>query len=196
MDIVKMIQEMDTVCTSATKVPGLRGKAMVDVERLSSLAKLMLDSLPADLQEAQEILKQKESILNQTQLEVNRIKDIAEKEATSLRAAAEQEQRNLVDDSAIVRVAEAKAEEVHQQSISEGKKIVEEAQARSYKIVDEAEMASSVRREGADQYARETLFDLEERLAGLLGQVRKGIDSLGIESETVVQNGNSASVTS
>ena len=57
-------------------------------------------------------------------------------------------------------------------------------------------MASSVRRDGADQYARETLFDLEERLAGLLGQVRKGIDSLGIEAGTTVQNGNSASVTS
>ena len=189
MDIVKMIQEMDTVCMSATKVPGLRGKAMVDVERLASLAKLMLDSLPADLQEAQEIL-------NQTQLEVNRIKDIAEKEVLSLRSAAEQEQRDLVDDSEIMRVAEAKAEEVNQQSISEGKKIVEEAQKRSYRIVDEAEMASSVRRDGADQYARETLFDLEERLAGLLGQVRKGIDSLGIEAGTTVQNGNSASVTS
>jgi hypothetical protein len=196
MDIAKMIQEMDTVCMSATKVPGLRGKAMVDVERLASLAKLMLNSLPADIQEAQEIIKQKESILNQTQLEVNRIKDITDQEAVSLKAASEQKQRDLVDDSEIVKVAEAKAEEIHQQSISEGKKIVEEAQKRSYRIVDEAEMASSARREGADRYARETLFDLEERLAGLLGQVRKGIDALGIESETVVQNGNGASLTS
>ena len=88
------------------------------------------------------------------------------------------------------------ANKIGKLSFSEGKKIVEEAQKRSYRIVDEAEMASSARREGADRYARETLFDLEERLAGLLGQVRKGIDALGIESETVVQNGNGASLTS
>ena len=34
------------------------------------------------------------------------------------------------------------------------------------------------RREGADIYAREVLFNLEQRVADVLGQVRKGLDVL------------------
>ena len=39
------------------------------------------------------------------------------------------------------------------------------------------------RREGADHYAREVLFNLEEQLAEILGQVRKGIDALKLDVE-------------
>ena len=45
---------------------------------------------------------------------------------------------------------------------------------------------ADIRREGADQYAKETLFDLEERLASQLGQVRRGIDTLGLEVDNRV----------
>ena len=51
----------------------------------------------------------------------------------------------------------------------------------AYRIIDEAETLASSRREGADQYAREILFGLEERLADLLGQVRRGIDAINME---------------
>ena len=36
------------------------------------------------------------------------------------------------------------------------------------------------KKEGADNYSKEVLFDLEERLSEILGQVRRGIDSLNI----------------
>ena len=39
------------------------------------------------------------------------------------------------------------------------------------------------KKEGADNYSKEVLFDLEERLSEILGQVRRGIDSLNISSE-------------
>ena len=166
---------------------------MVDIDRLAGMAGELKNSIPSDIQEAREILKQKESILNQTNLEARRVKDAAEQEAISLRAAAEQEQQTRVDETEIVKGAEAKAEEVNQQSLQEGQQIVQDAQRRSYRIIDEAEAAAATRREGADQYARETLFGLEERLAGLLGQVRKGIDALGLEVESTARNGASAS---
>ena len=63
---------------------------------------------------------------------------------------------------------------------------MQDAQRRAYKILEEADTEASVRRDGADQYAREKLFDLEERLSELLGQVRRGIDSLGLEVETSI----------
>jgi len=44
--------------------------------------------------------------------------------------------------------------------------------------LNEAETSAESRRKGADNYAREILFTLEERIADTLGQVRGGIDLL------------------
>ena len=144
----------------------MRKRVMVDADRLASVGKELRDSIPADIQEATEILKQKDSIVNQAHLEARRVKE-----------AAQQEQASRINQTEIVKAAETKAEEVSQQGL-------QDAQRKAYRIVDEAEADAAVRRDGADQYAKETLFDLEERLANLLGQVRKGIDILGLEVET------------
>ena len=48
--------------------------------------------------------------------------------------------------------------------------------------MNESDVTSAVRREGADQYSREVLFNLESHLADVLGQVRRGIDSLRLET--------------
>jgi len=61
--------------------------------------------------------------------------------------------------------------------------IVQDAQRRAYRIVSEAEDIAASRREGADQYASEVLFNLEEQLSEILGQIRRGIDSLRTEAE-------------
>jgi len=183
IDIVQIIEELESIASSATKVPGLRRRVMVDMDRLVAVGGELRSSIPSDIQEAREILRQKESILNQTQLEARRIKEAALQEALSTRTSAEEEQQTKVDEAEILKVAEAKADQVGQQGAQEAQQIMQDAQRRAYRIIDEAEAASTARREGADQYARETLFNLEERLAGLLGQVRKGIDALGIEVE-------------
>ena len=41
-----------------------------------------------------------------------------------------------------------------------------------------AEKSSREMKDGADQYAREVLFNLEEKLSSQLNQIRLGIDSL------------------
>ena len=61
--------------------------------------------------------------------------------------------------------------------------ILQDAQRKAYRILDDAEGASVTRRDGADHYAREVLFNLEEQLADILGQVRRGIDALKLEVE-------------
>ena len=114
---------------------------MVDADRLEAVSSELRTSIPADIQEAREILKQKDSIINQAHLEARRVKESAGRE---------------------------------------------DAQRRSYRMVEEAEAVAAIRREGADQYAKETLFDLEERLAHQLGQVRRGIDTLGLEVDNRV----------
>ena len=180
------MEELEEIANTSTKVPGLRKKVMVDVDRLNSVVEQMSTSIPADILEAKEVLKQKESILNQTQLEANRIKDEAIDQAEAITVAATQEHAEKVDDTEITRGAETKAEEIHQNALQEAQQVMQDAQRRAYKILEEADTEASVRRDGADQYAREKLFDLEERLSELLGQVRRGIDSLGLEVETSI----------
>ena len=68
------------------------------------------------------------------------------------------------------------------QGLLEAQQIIQEAQRKAYRLLDEAERVAAERREGANRYARETLFDLEERMSGVLGQVRRGIDTLGVEA--------------
>ena len=157
---------------------------MVDSQRLTSAIEHMRSSIPASMQEAAEILKQKESIINQAHLESRRVKESAEHEHQSIVDAAREEQRVRVDEAEIVKVAEAKVQETNQQALQDAQQIVQDAQRRAYRIVGEADAAAAARREGADQYARESLFNIEERLSEQLGQVRRGIDALGLEVDT------------
>ena len=190
IEITQAFKEIESISKTATRVPGLRNRAIIDLDHLTRIVDELQTSIPADIQEAREIIKQKDSVLTQAQLESRRIKEDAQKEARELAAASQEEHQTKVSESEIVRSAEAKAEDINQQSLQESQQIIQDAQRRSYRILDESESESKSRREGADQYAKETLFELEERLSNLLGQTRKGIDILGLETDVGILNGN------
>ena len=177
---------MESLASSATRVPGFRKRVMVDSDRLETIVSELRISIPADMQEAREILTQKDSVINQAHLEARRVKESAEHEAQALTASAKEEQATRIDETEIVKEAHARAEEITQQAAQEAQEVTQEAQRRAFQIVEAAEATGTTRRDGADQYARETLFDLEERLSIQLGQVRRGIDSLGLEVDSRV----------
>ena len=168
---------MDSLTSTATKVPGMRKKVMVDVEQLSSLSDALRTAIPADIQEAREVLRQKESMVIPGQ--PGGAPHQGRREAGAVRAAGR--------DRDIVRQAEMKAEK-HPPGgpPARAQEITQDAQRRAYKIVEDAETLADHRREGSNQYARETLFDLEERLSTVLGQVRRGIDTLGLKADTKI----------
>ncbi len=56
--------------------------------------------------------------------------------------------------------------------------LVQRARAAADTVVAEAEERSRRVREGADHYASDVLSELENRLAGALGAIRKGRDML------------------
>ena len=67
------------------------------------------------------------------------------------------------------------------QSQSEG--IVLNAQQESSRMLEESEQVSADRRDGADNYAKEVLYALEERISTILSQVRSGLDLLDDPAE-------------
>ncbi|HKE37367.1 MAG TPA: hypothetical protein VKB39_08040 [Candidatus Baltobacteraceae bacterium] len=98
--------------------------------------------------------------------EVGRAKIIAKDQDRVMRAAAEKAQ-------AIVEEAASKHEELVDQN-----EIVQRARTTAEIVLREAEERARKIREGADHYAAQVLVDMEGRLAGALGAVRKGREAL------------------
>jgi hypothetical protein len=98
--------------------------------------------------------------------EVGRAKIIAKDQERVIRAAQEKAQ-------AIVEQAASKHEELVDQS-----EIVARARTTAEVVLREAEDRARKIREGADQYAAQVLGEMEARLSGALGSVRKGRETL------------------
>ena len=184
MEIGHIADELKLLAGTGTRVPGFRRKVMVDIDRLIALGDELRMSVPADMQEASEVIKMKESIINQSYLEAKRIRGVAEEEASALTTAAQEEHASKVGESEILKAAELKGGEIKEEAAYEAQQILQDAQRKAYRIIDESESATLSRRDGADHYAREVLFNLEEQMSDVLGQVRRGIDALKLEIES------------
>lgn len=98
--------------------------------------------------------------------EMGRAKMIAKDQERTLRAAHEKA-------AAIVTEAASKHEE-----LLDDHEIVQRARKTADVILHEAEERARKVRDGADQYAGQLLAELESRLSGALGSVRKGRETL------------------
>ena len=181
--IDNILDELNELARNSTKVLGMRKKVMVDSGKLTAIAADLRESVPHDVLEAGEVLKQKESIVNQAYLEAKRLRESANQEVAAITTAARNEHESLVEETEIVKSAEIKAQEIKDEAHRQANDIVQEAQQQVFRTIDDAEATAAVRREGADQYSREVLFSIEERLSQMLGQVRRGIDALGTQVE-------------
>ena len=182
MNISDITQELESLAESGTRVPGMRRKVMVDTDRLSEITNALKETVPANIKEANETLKQKDGLINLAMMEAKRIKEQAENEAKNVAEEANKAFAAKVDDNEIIKSAESKAREITDHALSQASEMVQDGERRANRANDSLDSDALARRSGADQYARETLFGLEERLSQLLGQVRRGIDSLGLET--------------
>ena len=178
MDFEQAYSELQRLYSTSNRVPGFRRKVMVEADQFARVISQLRTAMPADVQEAQEILRQKDSILNQAYLEAQRVKATVEEEVAAQKKATEEEHQAAVSDSTVLAAAEERAAEIAEQAMGEAEDMIQDAQRRAYRIVSEAEDIAASRREGADQYASEVLFSLEEQMSEVLGQIRRGIDTL------------------
>ena len=187
MDFDQALQELQQLYASSSRVPGFRKKVMVDADEFAAVLNSIRTVMPADVQEARQILLQKDSILNQAYLEAQRVKTSAEDEVAAQLHAAQEEHQAKVGEAEVTKTATTKAQETVDQAMNEAEDIVQDAQKRAYRIISESEDVAASRREGADQYSREVLFSLEEQLSEMLGQIRRGIDTLRPEVDPMAQ---------
>ena len=68
MQLNEILKELNSIIDSGRKVPGFNGKMMVDSERLAEVLVELSNSSDSGLNEAQLIITQKQTILEQAQL--------------------------------------------------------------------------------------------------------------------------------
>ena len=191
MSIGQHLDNIESMVTSG-RVRGT-ARTLVNIEAITEALNEARGSMPDYIKEAEAVLRQKEAILKQAELEARRIRTYADEEATTIRQLAEEQtnasltsareqSRKMIDQAEVIRVSEEQAEEIIHKAEKRAAAIIAKGEARVNGLISASEMEADERRQGADNYAREVLFGLEERVADTLGQVRTGIDTLGSPS--------------
>jgi hypothetical protein len=181
------LENLETMMVKG-RVPGT-ARTLVNQQKISALINEMKKNLPDEITEAESVVRQKDAIIKQAEIEARRIRAYADEEATTIRQLAEEqsntllttsqeEAKKMIQDTEISRKANENAIEIESVANSRAGKVIDDAESRVNTILHDAGISAEERRKGADNYAREVLFTLEERIADTLGQVRGGIDLL------------------
>ncbi len=151
IDIINIIDRLEILISNSKAMP-ITGSLMMDKGKLIELVDQLRLGVPQEVKAAEEMLSQKEQIMNVAMADARRAKAKAEDEFSKQLTQSEQQRR---------------AEE-----------ILEEAQERASRILQMAESEALSRRTEADAYALRTLRSLEREINGISGSIRKGIDML------------------
>jgi cell division septum initiation protein DivIVA len=155
VDIINLVDKLETLIATSATVP-LKGSKIVDPNRFMELIDQLRLAVPQDVRSAQELISKKDNLMHQAQSDAHRT-----------RVEAEQEFKNRLEQSEIVTVANAKADD-----------IMGEAQKRASRMVEQAEVEARTKRSEADAYCLQTLKTLEKELSGILVSVKKGVHVL------------------
>ena len=167
IDIINVIDRLEALIETSKAVP-VSGNALVDKKKVTELLDQLRLAIPQEIRAAEEVLSQKDHILNQALLEARRTK-----------SQAEDEYRDRLDQNELVVVAENRAEET-----------LREAEQQADRLLRQSEADAKARRTEADAYALRGLRALERELNTLSGSVRKGIDLLATQQAELAVNGH------
>ncbi len=181
------IEKMEALLING-RVRGM-SRSMVSLNAAQQILKDMHDDLPEQIKQAEAILRQKDGVVKQGEIEARRIRAYADEEANTIRRMAEdqsnemidktrQEVADLIKNDTLVKESRRKAETIEKEAKTRAENLIRQADIKANKVLNEATNEIETRRKGADEYAREVLFGLEERTLTILGQVRSGLDLL------------------
>ena len=146
---------METLIETSKAVP-VSGNILIDRKKAMELVDQLRLAIPQEVRSAEEVLSQKDQIINQAQVDARRTK-----------SKAEEDYRDRLDQSELVAVAEHRAEAT-----------IKDAAHRASQMLMRSEDEARNKRTDADAYALRSLRNLEKELSALTGSVRKGIDVL------------------
>ena len=158
---------METLLDTSKAVP-VSGNVLVDKKKIMELVDQLRLAIPQEVKAADEVLSQKDHILNLATVDARRTK-----------AKAEDDYRERLDQNEITELAQKRAEAT-----------LSEAEERANRLVTQSEASARSQVAEADAYSLRSLRALERQLNNITASVRKGIDMLA--QETVLSaNGHS-----
>mgnify|MGYP003683338833 FL=1 len=195
MNIIEEIKNLELIIKESKSLNGT-SKVMVDKKRSLEIIKEVIANLPSEFDEAGMVTRQKEAIIDQADKEAARIRSYADEESSTMReiakrdaagiiSEAEEKAEKMLQETSIIEAANKRSEEIIIDAQSQSENIITNAQQESNRLLEESEKISIDRRDGADNYAKEVLYALEERISTILGQVRSGLDLLDEPAENV-----------
>lgn len=152
MDILHLVDRLEELFNESKPI-WFTHSVMVDEDRMLDLIDQMRVSIPEEIKKAQQILAQRDRILAQAQEEANRTLVLAREKADQ-----------VIERDAIIQAAQARAEQIIQQSRVE----------------------TEVTKRDADEYVLDSLSQLELELEKMLTQVRNGVRTLQSERHLAV----------
>ncbi|OGO35923.1 MAG: hypothetical protein A2W35_11935 [Chloroflexi bacterium RBG_16_57_11] len=144
MDILHLVDRLEELLNQSRPLP-FTHNVMVDEDRMLDIIDQMRVAVPDEVKKAQQLLSQRDRILAQAQEEANR----------TLAIAREKSEQLLERDS-----------------------IVQAAQARADQLINQSRVDLIKERQEADQYVVDQLSRLEIELERAITQVRNGIHTL------------------
>jgi GTPase involved in cell partitioning and DNA repair len=160
---------METLIETSKTVP-VSGNILIDRKKVTELVDQLRLAIPQEVRAAEEVLSQKDHIINSAQVDARRTK-----------SQAEDEFKQRLETSELVALAESRAEET-----------LRDAEQRCGRMLDQSEAQAKSRQTEADAYALRSLRGLERELANLTGSVRKGIEVLAGQAAAGLNNGRYA----
>ena len=158
---------METLLDTSKVVP-VSGNVLIDKKKVMELVDQLRLAIPQEYKAAQEVLAQKDQILNQAIVNARRTK-----------ARAEDEYRERLDQNEIIEKAQRKAEQT-----------ISEAEERAQRLINQSESSARSQVSEADAYSLHSLRNLERQLNSITASVRKGIDMLAQDTVLSTSNGH------
>ncbi len=156
---------METLVETSKAVP-VSGNILVDRKKIMELVDQLRLTIPEEIRSAEDVLSQKDQILNTAANDARRTKSMAEDEL-----------RDRLNSNELVTQAETRAADT-----------VKEAEERITRMLQQSDAEALSRKTEADAYALRSLRAMEVELGKLAGSVRKGIEVLA-ESTASNMNG-------
>ena len=165
-DIQKQLESLESYISGRSNIP-FTDFIIINKRSILESVELLKTNLPSALAIANEILQQKQAILNK-----------AEEYARNRVISAEKKAEKILRDSAIIRQAELEATRIQQDAESESEQLLQSTQEEIERLRELTAIEYEEIQKGADNYAINVLSNLEEQLVQMLDVTRNGRQQL------------------
>jgi F0F1-type ATP synthase membrane subunit b/b' len=181
VDIQRELDKLEEIVLGSPRVP-LTRRTMVDEDQLIYQLDLVRLNLPSAFQEAVEIVRHKEEILQEAEQYAQEIIETAERRAAQILDEMNLRRQADLEVQQLRQRVQQECEAAQEQTLAEIDRVRRQAQleieeARQLAIAESEDIQA-----GADAYADRVLRDMEQRLSDMLRVIRNGRHQLKPES--------------